>query len=185
MEKYPILSFFTKLGSSDAIEYRKKPAELVKEFSLKKYGKAAANYDLSELERVNTKLIHNLNYQEVRHELPSEVDQNIWESIKSNLNKVNEIKDWWTICKGILKPVIIDPEFIAIAKDLLPSGAWDDNTWNMWISAVKAKTGRNGKGLFMPIRLALTSQEHGPELKTLLPVLGREKALARLNGQEA
>ncbi|MFN8912089.1 MAG: glutamate--tRNA ligase, partial [Alphaproteobacteria bacterium] len=45
--------------------------------------------------------------------------------------------------------------------------------------------GKAGKELFMPIRHALTALEHGPELKHVLPIIGREKAVKRLSGQKA
>ena len=71
------------------------------------------------------------------------------------------------------------------AADLLPKGSWDNETFSAWINEVKAKTGKKGKDLFHPIRLALTGQENGPELKVLLPLIGYEKAHSRLNGNKA
>ena len=53
-------------------------------------------------------------------------------------------------------------------------------TWKTWTDAVKAATGAKGKGLFMPLRLALTGVDHGPELGSLLPLIGYERARARL-----
>ena len=84
-----------------------------------------------------------------------------------------------------MNPVITDLNFTQIASQLLPQGVWGENTWNEWINQVKTSTNKNGKELFMPIRLALTGMEHGPELKNLLPLLGREKAFDRLNGKSA
>lgn len=180
-----ILSFLAKLGTSDAIEFRKSHAELEREFSLKKFNKAIATYDIQELERVNTKLVHHLNYQEVQSILPQYIDESFWEKVKTNLNKVNEVLDWWKVCNELLQPVIMDLEFTKEASQMLPNGDWDAGTWNEWISLVKSTTGKSGRDLFMPIRLALTGMEHGPELKNLLPLLGREKAFERLNGRAA
>ncbi|MGL5446950.1 MAG: hypothetical protein ACRDBL_06550 [Rhabdaerophilum sp.] len=66
---------------------------------------------------------------------------------------------------------------------MLPDEPFDGETWGRWIGALQAKTGRKGKALFMPLRVALTGREQGPELKAVLPLLGRAEALARL-GQE-
>ena len=71
------------------------------------------------------------------------------------------------------------------AAELLPSGDWDGETWKAWTAAVKEQTGAKGKELFMPLRRALTGQDHGPELGILLPLIGEERVRARLNGQEA
>jgi glutamyl-tRNA synthetase len=50
---------------------------------------------------------------------------------------------------------------------------------------VKQATGAKGKALFQPLRLALTAREHGPELKHLLPLIGKARATARLEGKTA
>ena len=49
-----------------------------------------------------------------------------------------------------------------------------------WSTALKSASGRKGKALFMPLRLALTGEDHGPELRDLLPLMGRDRAAARL-----
>jgi glutamyl-tRNA synthetase len=82
-------------------------------------------------------------------------------------------------------PLIEDADYLVQAASLLPSSPWDETTWGNWTRAIGAATGRKGRSLFMPLRLALTAREHGPELKTLLPILGRERAEARLRGETA
>ena len=95
---------------------------------------------------------------------------------------VSQAKEWWNMIHDAQAVIANeDAEFIAQAKELLPADPWDDNTWGAWINVVKEQTGRKGKGLFMPLRKALTGQEHGPELATLLPLIGRERTLARLS----
>ena len=84
-----------------------------------------------------------------------------------------------------MAPVINDKELLEIAAKLLPETDWDNTTWGTWTKAIKAETGRKGKGLFMPLREALTALSHGPEMKLLLPLIGREITLKRLAGEEA
>ncbi|WP_212647184.1 glutamate--tRNA ligase [Candidatus Enterococcus clewellii] len=48
------------------------------------------------------------------------------------------------------------------------------------IKAVQKETGVKGKNLFMPIRVAVSGQMHGPELAETIELLGKEKALAHL-----
>ena len=92
---------------------------------------------------------------------------------------------WWRIVDGQTQPVIEDRELTDKAAALLPAEPWDDTTWDVWIAALKAASGRKGRALFHPLRLALTGREDGPELKLLLPLIGREKAEARLLGRTA
>ena len=75
--------------------------------------------------------------------------------------------------------------FAAQAADLLPPEPWSVETWKTWTDAVKAATGRKGRDLFHPLRLAFTGRENGPELKTLLPLIGHTRAAARLRGETA
>jgi glutamyl-tRNA synthetase len=179
-----VLSFLAKLGSSDPLEYRLSHQELISEFALKKYGKAPANYDVVELQRINTKLVHHMPFEMAKPYFDiQQIDESFWNSVKLNLNTVKEIDVWWKICKENFTPIITDAEFTKTASTLLPSGNWDNDTWNTWVQAIKTATGKSGKDLFMPIRLALTGMDNGPELKTLLPILGREKTVARLCGK--
>jgi glutamyl-tRNA synthetase len=93
--------------------------------------------------------------------------------------------DWHAICRGPVTPVIEDAELVAAAAELLPPEPWDGETWRTWTEAVKARTGRAGKRLFRPLRLALTGLERGPELRDLLPLIGRARAAARLRAESA
>lgn len=189
IESMAINSFLAKLGTSDPIQYRFTLEELINEFSLTKFSKAIANYDIAEVERINTKLIHNMPYNQIKNKLDDigmqDCNMEFWEVIKHNLNTLQDVKIWWQICHVKLKPTIIDLTFTKQISNLLPQGKWDIHTWDKWISDVKSTTKRTGKDLFVPIRLALTGQEHGPELKYLLPLLGSTKTYARLNGELA
>jgi glutamyl-tRNA synthetase len=105
--------------------------------------------------------------------------------VRGNLSRFDEVRDWWRVVEGPLTPAILDAGFARAAAALLPPPPWDANTWKAWTEAVKTKTGAKGRALFMPLRLALTGAEHGPELAALLPLIGPERAAARLNGKAA
>jgi glutamyl-tRNA synthetase len=105
--------------------------------------------------------------------------------VKGNLAVLGEAKEWWRVIEGPLQPVIREGDLCRKAAKLLPPEPWDGATWSAWSSAVKQATGAKGKDLFSPLRLALTGREHGPELKHLLPLIGRERAAARLEGRAA
>jgi glutamyl-tRNA synthetase len=89
------------------------------------------------------------------------------------------------VVAGPVTPVIADPAFVAAAAALLPPEPWDGETWKAWTNAVKAATGAKGKALFMPLRLAITGLEHGPDLAGLLPLIGRDAVARRLAGETA
>jgi len=185
IEPMAINSFLAKVGTSDSIELRGSLEELINEFDIKKFNKSPTIYAIEDIERLNTKLLHEMDFAEAKERLEIEVDEDFWLAVRPNISSLKEVSDWWEICKEKIDPVIEDKDFAAEASELLPDGNWDENTWNDWIEKVKEKTGRKGKELFMPVRKALTGMEHGPELKVLLPLIGRERAIARLKGEAA
>jgi glutamyl-tRNA synthetase len=111
--------------------------------------------------------------------------EDFWEVERGNLAVLADAKHWWGVVQGPLVPVIEDEKLCRAAADLLPPEPWDGDTWSIWSSAVKAATGAKGKALFQPLRLALTGERNGPELKHLLPLIGRARAVARLQGKAA
>ena len=113
------------------------------------------------------------------------IDQHFWNAVRANLEKFEDVRLWWTVARGPLTPVITAPDFAAEAAEVLPPAPWTEDSWHTWTEAVKSKTGRKGKELFQPLRLALTGTDHGPEMKTLLPMIGPERARARLSGKAA
>jgi glutamyl-tRNA synthetase len=182
-----LVSYLAKIGTSDAIDLAESMDALVANFRIDKLGRSMANYDPSELERLNQKLLHHLSFDEVKPQLEARgmgsIDANFWNNIKANLHTVDDARDWWAVLQQPITPKIDDAEFIAQAASLLPSGEWGEGSWDQLVEAVKAATGRKGKELFMPLRLALTGMEHGPEMKVVLALLGRDRAERRLRGE--
>jgi len=153
------------------------------DFSMISHG--AARFDPAEMAHLNAQILHGLDYAVVQPRLAALGldDEALWLALCGNLAKFPEIADLATLVKGPVIPVIAeeDRDFIAAAARLLPSEPWGENVWAQWTDALKAETGRKGRGLFMPLRLALTGRHDGPELKALLPLLGRRESLARLS----
>jgi glutamyl-tRNA synthetase len=135
------------------------------------------------LTALNAKLLHLLPYGAVRDRVPE--GESFWDAIKSNIAKVSDAGEMARLVHGPVTPVIEDAGLAERAAALLPPEPWDQETWGAWTKAVAAATGAKGRGLFHPLRLALTGLEHGPELKKLLPLIGRDRSLARLKGQTA
>jgi glutamyl-tRNA synthetase len=186
IENIAICSLMARLGTSENIEPRTSLQELIDNFDISKFSKVAAIYEYEELERINSKVLHITPFNNIKNrEEASGIDEEFWLTVRPNLNRFAEIKEWVEICKKPLTPIIDDLEFTKQASELLPPEPWDDNTWGAWTNKVKDATGKKGKDLFMPIRKALTALDHGPELKHILPLIGRDKAIARLRGKTA
>lgn len=186
LEAMAINSMLARLGTSDPIEPKGRLDELIEGFDLNKFSRAAPKLELEDLQRLNAKLLHELPFRQVVRRLYEtlhiEIDEAFWLAVRPNIATLAEVREWWEVCRGTVAPVIADTSFASTAATLLPPEPWDDKTWSAWTKAVGAQTGRKGKELFMPLRQALTAREHGPELKSLLPIIGRERAAARLSG---
>ncbi len=153
------------------------------EFSTISHG--PARFDPAELASLNARLLHQLPFAAVRERLEAMglASEPLWLALRSNLGVFADIADLATLVAGPVTPVIAaeDRAFVTTAAGLLPDEPWDETTWSNWTNAVKAATGRKGRGLFHPLRLALTGREQGPELRSLLPLIGRKACLARLS----
>ncbi len=183
IENMSICSFLAKLGTSEAIEPFYSLEELAASLDFSKIGRAQPKFDEEDLKRFNLKYIHNLPYSQVKDRIG--LSEDFWNKVRANLQTVADVDLWHHICNGEISPVIEDTSLISTAADLLPPEPWDQQTFNAWLEALKKTTGKKGRDLFHPLRLALTGLENGPELKSLLPLIGYTKAFKRLKGQKA
>lgn len=145
----------------------------------------AARFDPTELDSLNARILHEMPYERAAPRLAvlGLDSEPLWLALRSNLSRFGDIVDLAGLVSGPVTPVVADEDrgFLAQARELLPAEPWDETTWGTWTNALKAASGRKGKALFHPLRLALTGREQGPELKSLLPLLGRRACLDRLS----
>jgi len=185
IEPLALACYLAKTGTSGSIELRPSLEALADEFAFEKIGRAPAHFDPVELKSLNAKLLHSLPYTDVAVRLSAigiSGGEAFWDAVKSNLTRLSDAKDLWTLIAGPVTPVIENADVTTAAADLLPPEPFGDSTWSAWTSALSSATGLKGRALFHPLRLALTGRESGPEMKKLLPLIGREKALKRLKG---
>ncbi|MDO8423794.1 MAG: glutamate--tRNA ligase [Parvibaculum sp.] len=184
-EPMAINSLLARLGTTDPVEAKLTVADLVTGFDITHLGRADIRFDPADLDKLNAAWLHILPYADAKSRLAvmdCDLGQAFWETVQPNLARFADVGLWASVVKGPVVPVIDDAAFAAAAASVLPPEPWTGDTWKLWTDAVKEKTGAKGRALFMPLRLALTAHEHGPELKNLLPLIGRERALARLSG---
>jgi glutamyl-tRNA synthetase len=186
LEPMAVVSHAALLGTSDAIVPHRHTASLVEGFDLAKLSRAPARFDEAELRSLNARLLHGVPYEDVADELSAlgiEDGPSFWEAIRGNVTSIRDAKQWHDIIHGKLSPerAESDRTFLREARELLPPEPWDKSMWSSWTSALQQRTGRKGKDLFRPLRLALTGREHGPELAALLPLIGKAEVERRLS----
>lgn len=186
LEPMAVNSLAALIGTSDAVHPVATMAELASTFDLGKLSRSPSRFDTTELEALNAKVLHLLPYATVADRLAAlgvADGEDFWLAVRGNLGKLADAQTWHQVVHGPIAPVIEDAAFCAKAASLLPHEPWTVETWGAWTNAVKNATGAKGRALFHPLRLALTGRETGPELKLLLPLIGKDRTESRLGGK--
>ncbi len=187
-EAMAIVSLLARIGTSDPVLPTADMATVIDGFDITRFGRATAKFDTAELSQVNAKIVQKLPFATVVERLEAAAvggGEPFWNAIRDNLSYVGEAVDWWRICTQPITPIIDSAAVTNAAADLLPRGDVEASIWKEWTNAVASASGAKGRGLFMPLRLALTGCQKGPEIAPLLAFMGRERVLARLRGETA
>ena len=178
VERMALLSLMARLGSSQPVELRANLDEIAEGFDLSQFGAAPTKFDAEDLWPLTRAHVQALPYEAVADHLaalgvPADLAPAFWGVAKENVTKRADVDAWWALCRDGAQPAVApeDVEFIAEAFKLLPPPPYGPGAWADWTNAVKAATGRKGKGLFMPLRKAVTGMDHGPDMAALMPLL--------------
>lgn len=181
-----ISSLLSKVGSSDAVEIFRDINQIISDFDISKFGKSKPKFDKNELRGLNSKLFKMLDFSDISNQLKKfnfKISSDFWELVKGNIENLEELELWWNIIYGNIEPKYNDENFLNTALETLPEGNFDKNTWTNWTSILMEETGRKGKELYNPLRMCLTGQNKGPEMATLVFLMGRGKVLERLTNK--
>lgn len=187
VEALAVAALAVLVGSSEAVRPVSSLDELAGLVDLSHVSRAPAKFDEHELEALSARTLHELPFSAVAGRLAAlgiAADEPFWLAVRGNLRRLDDTAQWRRVVSGPVAAAIDDPAFAAAAAGLLPPEPFDGATWKAWTQAVSAATGAKGRALFMPLRRALTGLDHGPELAALLPLIGRERALRRLAGED-
>jgi glutamyl-tRNA synthetase len=178
-----LLSLMARLGSSDPVELQTEMATLIEGFDISRFGSAPTKFDVEDLFPLTARYNATLPLAEVQARIealgvPKDMAAQFWEVTRENITTLADLDGWWAMMRDGAEPQIDteDADFVREALALLPEGPFDGETWGKWTVAVKEATGRKGRGLFMPLRKALTGQAHGPDMSALMPLLQVVKA---------
>ncbi|ONF96665.1 glutamate--tRNA ligase [Sphingomonas jeddahensis] len=182
IEPQAIRALLARLGTSDPVEPAVDMAPLLAGFDFGRFGRAPARFDEAELAQLNARVVHQLPLDAVRGRIPAGMEAEAWEAVRPNLSTVAEAADWWQVIEGPVDspPVGEDADYLAAAAEAAAAIDWAADPWQALTAQLKQRTGRKGKALFLPLRRALTGRDHGPDMAALLPLIGRDRAVARL-----
>jgi len=183
IEPQAIVALLARIGTSDPVEPVADVEQLIATFDFARFGRAPARFDDEELAQLNQKIVHLLDYEDVKDRLPEAMTAEAWAVIRPNLHDMGDVDQWWQVVTGPISAPEFSAEdrgFLAIARGKMEVLEASSDLWKELTGALKEETGRKGRPLFMPLRLALTGLDHGPDMNILLPLIGRDTALARL-----
>ena len=182
IEPLAILALLARLGTSAPVEPVTDIAPLIATIDFAHFGRAPARFDEEELAQLNAKILHQTEFAAVADRLPDGVDEAAWCAIRPNIDTLADVGPWWAVVTGDIAATIAseDKPYLAQAANAAAALNWSEDPWHGLTDALKTSTDRKGKALFLPLRQALTGVDHGPDMKALLPLIGRDRAIARL-----
>lgn len=192
IEPLTIINFLAKVGTSDAIDPHPHLQDLIEGFDLEKFARSSPKFDQEDLTILNKKLLHTMSYEEIQPRLRetglASCSHALWDAVHGNIDRLTDLKIWEQVCYQPMdpstSPVVRESPVPVVALHHLPE-RWTPEAWDLWIQTIRQETGLSGKALFMPLRLALTGHNHGPELKGLIPLMGLERCRGRLAGERS
>jgi glutamyl-tRNA synthetase len=184
IEPLALNALLARIGTSDPVEAVADMDVLIESIDFARFGRAPARFDMEELRALNARTIHQMPFASVRARLPDGMSEALWLAVRPNLATVSEAAAWLQVIEHDVDLPAIDPadrEYLGAAAKAAGAISWDEDPWHALTGVLKDQTGRKGRSLFLPLRVALTGQEHGPDMKALLPLIGRDRTVARLN----
>jgi len=183
IEPIALNALLARIGTSDPVEPVADMAPLIAGIDFAHFGRAPARFDLEELRNLNARIVHLMSFETVRARLPDGMSEALWLAVRPNLTRVSDAAAWLELIEHDMDAPAIDPadrDYLVTAAAAARSIDWHGDPWHALTGALKEQTGRKGRPLFLPLRLALTGQEHGPDMAALLPLIGRDRAVTRL-----
>lgn len=183
LEPMALVSVLARIGTSQPVEPVHSLQELAEGFDFAHFGRAPAHFDLREVELVNARLIHSMNFAEVRDRLPDWATQQDWELIRPNLERVEDASDWLSVLQGEIEAPDLSHDERGVAREAARIASeldWASEPWRQLTERLKASTGSKGRALFHPLRLAITGRESGPEMAGLVQRIGKDRVVRRL-----
>ena len=183
VEPLALLSLLARIGTSQPVEAATDLDALAERFDFSTFGRAPAHFDPHEVELVNARLLHELDFAAVKDRLPADASDEDWLLLRANLQRLSDFAGWFAVLHGEIDPPELGHDERMLVKDAAAIAErldWGAGPWKALTSELKESSGKKGRDLFHPLRLALTGQESGPEMAGLVASMGKERAVRRL-----
>ncbi|MDQ3246121.1 MAG: glutamate--tRNA ligase [Pseudomonadota bacterium] len=182
VEPIAMLAVLARIGTSQPVEPVTTADELASDFDFAHFGRAPAHFDPHDVELINARILHRLDFAAVAGRLPAGATEKDWLTLRPNLERLSDFAAWFQVVRGEIDVPELGHEERALVREAAGVAQdldWSAEPWRALTDALKQSTGRKGKALFHPLRLALTGRDSGPEMAGLLERMGQERAVRR------
>jgi len=183
VEPMALLDVVARIGTSQPVEPIATLDELAADFDFAKFGRAPAHFAPHEVELINARLMHALPFDSVRDRLPTNATEDDWVLLRPNLARIADFAEWYAVLHGDIDAPNLSHDERQVVKDAAAAAEkldWTSEPWRDLTNEVKASSGKKGRELFHPLRLALTGRASGPEMAGLVLAMGKDRAVRRL-----
>jgi glutamyl-tRNA synthetase len=183
VEPMALLDVLARIGTSQPVEPIASIEELAQSFDFSTFGRAPAHFDPHEVELVNARLLHRLDFADVADRLPAAASEQDWLALRGNLERLGDFAGWFDVLHGEIEPPALAHDERLLVKDAAAVAEkldWSAEPWRALTNELKRTSGKKGRELFHPLRLALTGRDSGPEMAPLISAMGRDRAVQRL-----
>jgi glutamyl-tRNA synthetase len=184
VEPMALLSVLARIGTSQPVEPIASLGQLAESFDFSTFGRAPAHFDPHEVELVNARLLHTLDFSAVADRLPEGATEEDWRLLRPNLERLADFAGWFAVLHGEIEPPELSHDERLLVKDAAAIAEqldWSAEPWRTLTERLKQSTGKKGRELFHPLRFALTGRESGPEMAGLIQQMGKDRAVERLS----
>jgi glutamyl-tRNA synthetase len=181
-----VLNHLFRLGHASDVDQWLAPADMAAHFRPEHLGRAPARFEEAQLIHWQKETLQRMSAAQIGQWLGSNDTAAFVDMVRHNVVLPADAEPWIRVVRGELPPLGADerrvvesagPAFFAAAADALTSSGAD---LKLLTQILKERTGRKGADLFLPLRVALTGQSHGPELAPLLKLMTPDLARRRL-----
>ena len=183
VEPMAMLSLLARIGTSQPVEPIAGLDELARDFDFAHFGRAPAHFDPHDVELLNARLLHKLDFAAVADRLPATAAEEDWLLLRPNIERLTDFATWFDVLHGEVEaPDLAHDERLLLreAASAAEGLDWAEDPWRALTTELKVSSGRKGRELFHPLRLALTGRDSGPEMAGLVSRMGKDRAIARL-----
>ena len=203
-----LLNYMARLGCKYEEDKLLGINELSEVFDEKRLARAAAKYDIHQLNNWQKKALANLNYEKIIKDFMNSIDvKKDLDTLFAQHSQLERIK----LLKLVKYDITLPKDIVPWAHAMFEGPEWDEKaidemkdagkdfftkassiisaekkkddmiSWSEMVDVLSKESGKRGRKLFMPLRLALTGKDKGPALDEVYHLLGKEETCRRLD----